>query len=333
MLIGETLSLIVAAAWTVTALYAEVGSKRIGSLPFNAIRMAMSMVFLTVTLWLTMGVPIPRYADGSTWIWLLLSGLVGYVIGDFFLMQGYIIIGSRFGQLFMTLSAPTAAILGRLLIGEQMRPIAIVGMFITLSGIAISILSKTEEKTGKTEGKHGLQVQFKLPPKGIFCAAMAGICQGAGLVLSKIGLTNYDAAIYSIGISPNSIPEGALLKIPLQTSIPFASTFIRGTVGMVGFLLLLRLLSKNGWAPLQKAVKDKKALHCAFWSMFFGPFVGVSLSLMATQYTATGIAQTLFALTPILIIAPAAIIFHQKVTVREVIGAIISVGGVCLFFL
>lgn len=65
----------------------------------------------------------------------------------------------------------------------------------------------------------------------------------------------------------------------------------------------------------------------------FGPFVGVSLSLLATQYTSTGVAQTIFALTPVLIIAPAAMMFHQKVRLREVVGALISVAGVSLFFL
>ena len=61
-------------------------------------------------------------------------------------------------------------------------------------------------------------------------------------------------------------------------------------------------------------------------------FVGELISLgVAVSWTA-GIAQTLFALTPILIIAPAALLFHQKVTLREVLGAIISVTGVCLFF-
>jgi drug/metabolite transporter (DMT)-like permease len=54
---------------------------------------------------------------------------------------------------------------------------------------------------------------------------------------------------------------------------------------------------------------------------------------LATQFTSAGIAQTLFALTPILIIAPAALLFHQKVTLREVLGAVISVVGVCLFFI
>lgn len=57
MFIGETISLFVALSWTVTALFAEVGSKRMGSLPFNTVRMTMSLVFLALTLWLLMGTP------------------------------------------------------------------------------------------------------------------------------------------------------------------------------------------------------------------------------------------------------------------------------------
>lgn len=68
-------------------------------------------------------------------------------------------------------------------------------------------------------------------------------------------------------------------------------------------------------------------------SMIFEPFIGVSVSLMATRYTSAGIAQTLFALTPVLIILPAALLFHQPVRAREVIGAVVSVAGAAIFFL
>ncbi|MBQ7061689.1 MAG: DMT family transporter [Bacteroidales bacterium] len=324
MLIGETIALFVALSWTVTALFAEVGSKRMGSLPFNAIRIAMSLVMLALTLWLIMGAPCPRYADGPTWLWLLLSGLVGYVLGDYCLMQGYIIIGSRFGQLFMTLSAPTAALLGRLFLGEQMSAKALWGMLITLTGIAMSILSK--QKDDRT-------VHLSLPARGIAYAAIAGICQGAGLVLSKVGMVHYDSALAASGMTPQMTVEDALVPLPLSFSIPFASTLIRCIMGLVGFLLMLKLFEHNGSEKLRRATKDRKAMWSAFASMLFGPFVGVSLSLMATRYTSTGIAQTLFALTPVLIIAPAAWFFHQKVSPREVLGAIISVVGVSLFFI
>jgi drug/metabolite transporter (DMT)-like permease len=54
---------------------------------------------------------------------------------------------------------------------------------------------------------------------------------------------------------------------------------------------------------------------------------------MAVQYTDAGIASTLMALTPIIILLPSRWFFHQPITWRTVIGAVISVIGVSLFFL
>lgn len=329
MFVGEILSIGVAISWTATALFAEVASKRIGSLPLNVTRMVISVVLFAATLWLIFGAPYPRFADATTWMWLLLSGVVGYVIGDYCLFQGYILIGSRFGQLFMSLSAPAAAITGRLLLGEQMRPLAIVGMCVTLTGIAMSILSKGTKKEGETTSA----IRLKLPFKGVLYGCGAGICQGIGLVLSKSGMEAYSAAISAQGLTGQSIPSGALIPLPLELSLPFAGTMIRTFMGLAGFLLLLMLFTKDGKMQLQRAVHARKAMGCALGSTFLGPFFGVSLSLLAVQHTTSGIAQTLFALTPILIIAPAALLFHQRVTVREVIGAVISVAGACLFFL
>ena len=116
-------------------------------------------------------------------------------------------------------------------------------------------------------------------------------------------------------------------------SVPFAATMIRASIGLVGFFVLLLVFNRDWQQKLSHAAHDRKAMWCLLGATVFGPFVGVSASLLATQYTATGIAQTLFALTPVLIIAPAAWLFHQKVTAREVIGAVISVMGVCLFFI
>lgn len=347
MFIGESISLLVAFMWTATALLAEVGSKRMGSLPFNIMRMAMSLVLLAATLFLVMGVPWPRYADTDTWKWMLASSLVGYVIGDYCLMKGYIIIGSRFGQLFMTLSAPAAAITGRLLLDERMKPLAILGMVVTLSGICLSILSKKNDTRQRPAQPHtsvhanssrshrlgDLGSRLSIPKKGLFFAVMAGLCQGVGLVLSKNGLHYYDAALQAESIDTAAAASGAWLSVPLYLSVPFAATFIRAILGFLGFMLLLMLTHRDWHNQLRRAVGDHKAMWSALGSTVLGPFVGVSLSLLATQYTAAGIAQTLFALTPILIIAPAAWLFHQRVTLREVIGAIISVAGVCLFFI
>ena len=305
--IGEAISLTVAVSWTVTALFAEVGSKRLGSLQMNVVRMVLSLVMLGATLWCFTGTPYPLYADGKAWFWLSMSGFVGYLLGDYCLFNSYIIIGSRFGQLFMTLAPPAAAFAGWAVLGETVSIQALLGMCVTLTGIAISVLNKGVSQ----------KMSLKLPLKGVLFGIGAGVCQGIGLVLSKVGMNYYEGAI----------PVGEKIVADL---VPFASTFIRAVTGCVGFLCLMGVQKQLG--TLISSLRDRKGMNAALWATITGPFIGVSLSLMAVQYTEAGIASTLMALTPVLIIWPAHIFLGQQVTFKEVVGACISVVGVSLFF-
>jgi drug/metabolite transporter (DMT)-like permease len=228
------------------------------------------------------------------------------VIGDYCLFQCYIIIGSRFGQLFMTLAPLAAAFTAWLSLGEQMTAMSILAMLITLSGIAISVLGR---------GEHH-RVSLKLPLNGVLFAIGAAICQGVGLVLSKIGMNYYQASMDG--------QQAAWL-------LPFSANFFRCIAGLVGFTLLLYV--KEGLRPLREALHDKVDMTAAATTTIFGPFVGVGFSLMAVQYTGAGIASTLMALTPIIIILPSYWLFRQPITLKGVIGALISVVGVSLFFL
>ena len=306
--LGEAISLAVAVSWTVTALFAEVGSKRLGSLQMNVIRMILSLVMLGATLWWFTGSPYPLYADGKTWLWLSMSGFVGYLLGDYCLFNSYIWIGSRFGQLFMTLAPPTAALFGWFLLGETLAWNALLGMLVTLTGIGISVLNKGESQ----------KLSLKLPLKGVLFGIGAGVGQGIGLVLSKVGMNFYEGAI----------PAGEELVTDL---VPFASTFIRAVTGAIGFLCVMGF--QRQFHTLATSMRDRKGMNAALWATITGPFIGVSLSLMAVQYTEAGIASTLMALTPVLIIWPAHLFFGQQVTFKEVIGACISVIGVSMFFI
>lgn len=306
--LGEIISLAVAVSWTVTALFSEVGSKRLGSLQMNVTRMVLSLLMLGITLWCFTGCPFPQYADGKAWLWISLSGFVGYVLGDYCLFNSYILIGSRFGQLFMTLAPPTAAFTGWLILGETLSVKALIGMVVTLTGIGISVLNKgTEHK-----------LSLKLPLKGVLLGIGAGVGQGVGLVLSKVGMNYYEA----------SIPAG---EEAVMTMLPFASTFIRAMIGTLGFLCIMGF--QKNLRTLGTAVRDRRGMKAAVCATITGPFIGVSLSLMAVQHTESGIASTIMALVPVFIIWPAHHFFKQQVTFREIIGAVVSVIGVSLFFL
>ena len=178
----------------------------------------------------------------------------------------------------------------------------------TLTGISISVLNKGTSN----------KLSLKLPIKGVLFGIGAGVGQGVGLVLSKVGMNAYELAI----------PAGEEMVADLM---PFASTFIRAVTGAIGFLCVMGI--QKQFHTLATSVRDHKGMNAAVWATITGPFIGVSLSLMAVQYTEAGIASTLMALTPVFIIWPAHFFFGQQVTFKEVIGACISVAGVSLFFL
>lgn len=307
--LGEIISLIVAVSWTFSAWYADKASRRIGSMETNVIRLVLATIFLSALLWITIGHPYPVFADGKAWLWLGLSALVGYVFGDYCLFNSYLCIGPRLGQLMMTIAPPMAAIAGWLMLGESMSWKSILAMAVTLCGIGISILSRGE--------KH--QLKLDIPLKGILLGIGAGTGQGVGLVLSKIGMEHYAAAV----------PADA--SAAMQSMLPFASTLIRAIIGSIGFFILLSL--GGGIKSLGKAVKDRQGMKYATLLTIFGPAMGVSLSLMAVRYANAGIASTLMALAPVLIIAPDVLINKHKIKIKEIIGVLVSISGVAMFFL
>jgi len=234
--------------------------------------------------------------------------LVGFVIGDYFLFASYTLIQARFSQLIMTLAPPFAAVFGFFLLRERMTWIALLGMVLTLTGIALSIMKKQNGSTN-----HRLRIQ--LPMKGVLYALIGALGQGVGIVLSKQGMLAYEK-----------------VHTPIHSLyIPLAATQIRTIVGALLFGLIV--LVKGGMPQFIKSFKDKKALGSVVTGSVFGPFLGVTLSLMAVQHANTAVASTIMATVPILILLPEYLILKRKVTWEQLLGAVISVSGVALFFL
>ena len=293
--LGEFAALLTAFFWTVTALSFESASHGIGSIAVNIIRLIIGLVFLSVFSLIRRGLVLPFDASYENWLWLSLSGLVGFVFGDLFLFKSFTVIGSRFSMLIMTLVPPITAFLSFITIGERLTLFHYLGMIMTISGIALAIFSR--------KGK-GEKLSLKFAPKGILYAIGGAVGQALGLVLSKLGLKDYD---------------------------PFAATQIRIIAGIIGFVILVTILRR--WQVVVKATRDKEGMLFTGVGAFFGPFLGVSFSLIAIKYTEAGIASTIMALVPVFIILPAVVLYKQKVTLPELLGAIVSVGGVALFFL
>lgn len=293
--IGEFAALFTAVCWTVTALAFESASNKVGSVAVNLIRLVLAMLFLSVFCYVSRGKFFPFDASANTWMWLSLSGLIGFVVGDLFLFESYTIIGSRISMLIMTLVPPITAFLSWLILGETLTLFNFLGMALTLGGIAIVIVNK---------GSGEKMFSFTHSLRGVLFAFIGAVGQAVGLVFSKVGMGNYSA---------------------------FAATQIRIITGIIGFSIVITLWKK--WHNVRSAVKNVPAIKRIGLGSVFGPFLGVSFSLYAVQHANAGIASTIMAIVPILIIPASLIFLRQKATLKEIIGAVISVSGVALFFL
>jgi len=293
--IGEIAALGTALCWTIVGITFESAGKRVGSLSVNYIRLIFGFIFISAYALLTRGLIFPVDATSNNWIWLSISGFIGFFLGDMFLFQAYVEIGSRISSLIMAASPPLAALLGYVFLKERLRPISLLGMTITIIGIAIVILSKdTDEKK--------IKVNYSF--KGLLYAFLGAFGQSLGLILSKVGMGDYN---------------------------PLAATQIRIITGFISFTVLFIVLKKFG--ELKVAVKDKQAMKTIAIGSFFGPFIGVTLSLLSLQYTSAGISSTITSITPVTIIPFSIMIFKEKIKPKEILGAIVSVLGVGLLFL
>ncbi|SHJ17483.1 Uncharacterized membrane protein [Geosporobacter subterraneus DSM 17957] len=292
---GEIAAFATAICWTVTAVAFETAGRRVGSLSVNLIRLVMAFFLLSIFTFFTRGMFLPFDATATMWFWLILSGLIGFVLGDLFLFQAYVEVGSRISMLIMSTAPPITAFLGFFILGECISPMNLLGMAVTIGGIALVILVKN---TGESK------VEVSKPLKGLLYAFIGALGQALGLILSKFGMGSYS---------------------------PFAATQIRIIAGIIGFVIVVTL--RQGWGSLMDSLKDQKAMTAISIGAAFGPFIGVSLSLLAIQHTTTGIASTIMSITPVLIIPAAIFMFKEKVTQKEILGAVITVIGVSLLFL
>jgi drug/metabolite transporter (DMT)-like permease len=293
--LGEFAALLTAIFWTITSLSFESASNKIGSVTVNILRLIIGCAFLCVFNLIRRGLVWPIDASVENWIWLSLSGLVGLVFGDLFLFKSFTMIGSRFSMLIMTLVPPITAFFSFIILGERLTLFHYLGMTLTFTGIAMAIFSMP----GKGE-----KLSLKLSPRGILYAFGGAAGQALGLVLSKFGMKTYD---------------------------PFAATQIRIIAGIFGYIFLITLFSR--WGNVRNGLNNRSGMALTSLGAFFGPFLGVSFSLVAIKYTEAGIASTIMALVPVFIIIPSVIFLKQKVTLIETLGAILSVAGVALFFL
>jgi drug/metabolite transporter (DMT)-like permease len=290
--LGEFSALLTAFLWSGTSFAFSSAAEKIGSLQLNINRMILASAFLISTI-LIMGYKFDL--SESQFLNLIISGVIGLVIGDSFLFKSFQMIGARISMLLMALSPGMSTLLAFIFLNERITILGMVGIFITITGIALVVLERNTN------------LKYKITGLGIFYGFMGALGQSAGLIFAKFAFA-----------------EGHI--------VAFVATFVRIFASVI-ILLPIIILLKRYKNPYKMFRKNKSAFGSTLLGTVLGPYLGITFSLIAIENTKVGIAATLMSTMPIIMLPMVKYIYKEKLSWRAITGAVIAVLGVALIFL
>lgn len=296
---GEAAALATSVLWAFTAIFFTLASLRIGSYTVNRVRLIIAVLLLGTTHLALYGSFLPLDAGAESWAWLGISGLVGLTLGDTLLFESLVELGTQRAMLVMASWPILAALMAFLFMGERLSARELLGVVITLTSIAWVVTGGA-----KADAYPAMEPQRR-PLRGGLLAFGGAACQAAGVLMAKQGLVGELPAL--------------------------SGTVIRMAVAAVG-LWTVSLFRKDIFEAARKLRDGRGALFTACGAVF-GPFLGVWLSLLAVKYAKVGIAAALMSLPPVLLIPLGRWIFHDKITLRAVLGTVGALSGAWLLFI
>ena len=293
---GEIAALATAFFFAMTALIFTSTGRSIGSQVTNRMRLLFGLIYLGLINFVLFHEVLPVSAGSSPWFWLGLSGIIGLALGDAFLFQSFVSVGPRLGSLLLSLAPIFGSIIAWIFFGEVLSTLQITGIVIALAGIAWVVASHQVPP----DTPHGHT------RRGVIFGILASLGQAVGIVLSKQGM--------SAGLSP------------------FQANSIR-MLAAVLFAWIWTVFRGNASSTFQELRGKPRIIGLLALGAFIGPVLGVSSSLLAIQYVEIGIASTLMALTPVIILPISYFVFQEKVGWQAILGTLLAIAGVAILFL
>jgi drug/metabolite transporter (DMT)-like permease len=293
--VGEWAALGTAFLWTLSALAWTSAGRRVGTLSVCFIRLVITCGYLLAYGRLVRGLWLPSDASSHAWQLLSWSGFVGFFLADLCLLKALLVLGPRLTLLFQTFSPPFAALISKCFVQEGLTPRQWLAMAVTLAGVVWVVLERAD---GPHAGSR------REAAGGMLLAVLAAFGQAVGLVLSRRGIGQYDAA---------------------------AATFIRILPALAGFVVLLTFV--RAWPAVVVAIRDRRAMLILAVGSLVGPFLGVILSMIAVRYCQAGVAATILSTMPVLVLPLVVLVYGERVSLRAAAGAAVSVVGVALLVL
>lgn len=273
----------------------ELGAQRV-----NRVRLLLATILIALVHWLLLGQLFPTGVPADTVGWLMLSGVVGLVLGDVFLLQAFVLIGPRLSMLMMALAPMFSTVIAWAFLHEKLSGQQLLGIALVIGGVVAVV---AERQKG---GPSSIAATGRAYWIGLLCGLGGSLGQAGGTVLSKLGLVG--------GLEPLS---ASLIRLSAAAVVMWALALLQGQLAST-----VRALRAKPTAALRLT-----------GGTITGPVVGVWLSLVAVQRTSVGVASTLTSLTPIFLIPISYVVFKERPTRQTIVGTLIAVGGTVLLFL
>lgn len=302
--VGEISALLVSMLWTTCSVLFAAAGRRIGALSVNAYRIIMAVGLLGAVHLMRFGTLVPVASD-SQWFYLGLSGVIGLALGDFGYFGALVLIGPRRGVLLMALAPIWSALTAYFILGEVLGTWTILGIGVTLTGVSIVVVEREDERDTNA-------IPQKQKVYGVLSGLGGSLGQGIGLVVSKYGMM--------VAGGPGAGPLN-----------PLSATLVRMVVAAAFVWVAVAL-----WGRLPavlRARRDGGAILRTFAGAASGPFAGVWLSMVAITFAQAGVAATLMALMPVMIIPVVRLVYGERTGTRGILGACTAVIGVAILFL
>ena len=294
--IGELAALATSFFFAMTALIFTSTGRMVGSQVTNRMRLTFALIYLVILNIILFREPLPFSAESSRWLWLSLSGIIGLSLGDAFLFQSFVSVGARLGTLLLSLAPVFGSVIAWIFFGETLTFLQITGIVLALAGIAWVVMS--HEEPANTPHGH--------TRRGVIFGVLAGLGQAIGLVLSKQAMVGNFS--------------------------PFQANAIR-MLAAVLFIWAWTALEGKAGATFSALREKPQVIRLLALGALVGPVLGVSSSLLAVQHAQIGVASTLMALPPVIILPVSYFAFKEKIGWQAVVGTVLAIAGVAILFL
>ncbi len=289
---GESAALLTSACWALNSVCFTLAGRRVGSASVNLVRLLMAWALLAILHLALFGSLFPIHAGHARIGWLGASGLIGFALGDAVLFEAFLLIGARLAMLLMTLSPVFSALLAWVWLKQDLGPLKLLAMAVTLAGIAWVVWGDGDREP------HPHRV------RGVLLGVGGALGQSVGLLFSLYGLSG--------GYSPLS------------------ANLIRVSAGLLALLAYIAVRRRLG--PSLEGLRDRPAAGLIALGAATGPVLGVILSLVAIARAPMGVAATLMSLAPVFLLPVAHWGFKEKVGVHAILGTALALAGAAALF-